>query len=268
MVHKITRLHLSERLLMNLTEATKNSKTIGIKIEDTELSQEIYSSRLRLKYDESYQVVSYGQYIVILVFNDFQSHLNLLYYDRFLNELIVAKQRSLNSRVTLHSMNRNEIVCMQVSRHASDKYLAFDYEFEQTAKFGQKANPREPFYIRDASLIGISLNRIYLSFYDIRTQKHCVKILNRLSGRVERIIDLECNQKAIFNSIRLDSSFRIMIRCGRCEDRVRYYDCNGDYLFDIEHQFCFGKFKCFEQISDNCICFSQSKDVNGLVSFL
>lgn len=253
---------------MSIVEPIKNAKSIIIKIENTVLDKDVYTSRLRLKYDQSYQVLSYGLFVVVLVYNDFQSHFNLLYFDRYAQELVLVKQKMIPCRVNMHSMNRNEIICMHVSRQATDRYIAFDYEFNQTAHFGQKTDPKRGFFIRDASLIGLSFTRIYLYFYNIKTQRHCVKILNRLNGLVEKIIDIDSNQKAKFNCVKLDSSFRLMIRCCHNKDTIRYFDSNGEFLFKIQHPFCFGKFKNFDQISDNFMSFNLSDEINGLVAFL
>lgn len=257
---------------MSIIEASKNSKSIELKIENTRTGIDVYTSRLRLKYDQSYQVLSYGLFVLILVYNDFQAHFNLLYFDSYLQELVLIKQRIHSGRVNLHSMNRNEIVCLQASRQASERYLVLDYDLNETTRFGQKNHPNRPFYVRDASLIGLSYTHIYLYYYDIRSQRHSVKILNRLSGLVTRLIDLERGnkeRKANFNWVKLDSSFRLIIRSSCHDDCVNYHDYDGKFLFRVQHPVCFGKFKHMEQISDHFLACSQSNEMGiGTVAFL
>jgi hypothetical protein len=232
MIVKVNRIVLSDKRIFYFVE--NRNKACFMLITNQHNILVIRSSIINLRHFEHYQFIGNGNFIVALFYDD-HSYLVKL-FDLNLKQL---KMRVFDNRINLHSMNKNEIVCF-TNKIKSDRYLILNFDLDVVKSFGQKIDSKKPFYFGDSSLIQCSLNRIFIYFYDIFRQNHSVKILNRLTGSVERNLVLKDTK---YQFIKLDSSSRLLIKSGSADGKLKlsYHDSNGDHLFEV---------KCDDLIND------------------
>jgi hypothetical protein len=189
----------------------------------------VRSSIINLRHFEYYQFIANGKHIVALFYDDHNYIIKL--FDLNLNQL---QMKIFDYRINLHSMNKYEIVCFS-NKIKSDRYLVLNHELDVIYTFGQKLDIRKPFYFGDGSLIQMSFNKIFIYFYDIFEQKHSIKILNRQTGLIEKILNVD-NTKYQF--IKMDSSGRLMIKSINPNRdfyfSIDYYETNGDKLYKVK----------------------------------
>ena len=198
-------------------------------VKNDALNQDLHKSPIiYMRYFEYYQFIAYGEHIVGLFYDDMY-YVVKLYNTRL--ELITA--RTFKFRIVLHSMNKYEIVCLK-NQINSERYMALSYSLERIDSFGQKLDPKKPFYFGDGSLIQSSPSKLFIYFYDLQTQQHSIKIMNRSNGKVENLINISQNRTK-FKLIKIDSAFRIIIKLAEpSNDTFLYYDSSGKLLFEVK----------------------------------
>lgn len=214
----------------------------------------VRSSIIHLRHFEHYQFIANGKHIVGLFYND--HHYVIKLFDLNLNQL---QMKVFDYRINLHSMNKYEIVCF-TNQIKSDRYLVLNHDLDVIYTFGQKLDERKPFYFGDGSLIQLSFNKIFIYFYDIFEQKHSIKILNRNTGLIEKILSIE-NTK--YQYLKMDSSGRLLIKSVNSKRdskfSIDYYDTNGDYLFKVKCDQLLNETNFDLTYDDKLYCFNRSK---------
>lgn len=212
-----------------------------------------------LKFYQTYQILSFNFYILLLIKDEHQTRLLLYYYDKQKNDILIVKQRILDLKLKIHLMNRFEIIFL--ISDAFYRYIIFDYNLEFVEFFGQNISPNEIFYVNETwTLIQLSFNRAYIYAYNYIRSKHFIKILNRFSGHTISNIYFETAPK--FNQIKMDSSYRLIVKN---ENNLVYLSSNGKFLRNLNSK-KISKFKNFDLVSNEFIHFFNIPNVVSCVS--
>jgi hypothetical protein len=251
---KVQKLVLSKDLSVSLCE--NEFKKLFFLIQHNQSNQILLKSEsFSLKFYQSYQVISFGYYILLLIKDEYESRLSLYFYDRIKNDLLNLKQRRFDVKLKIHLMNSFEIIFLL--NDPVHRYVVLDYDLDVVQLFGQSAYKSKPYYINEtSSLIQLTYNRAYLYSYDYQKMLHYVQIMNRFTGLTVGKVFL--SKATRFNQIKLDSSNRMLIRFN--DSNFRYFDSNGEYLFDLKSK-CINEYKNFEFISNYSIYFSNIPNV-------
>ncbi|RMZ94827.1 hypothetical protein BpHYR1_032875 [Brachionus plicatilis] len=213
-----------------------------------------------LKSYQTYQILSFNFYILLLIKDQYQSRLVLYYYDNEKNDILVVKQKTLDLKLKMHLMNRFEIIFL--ISDAFYRYIIFDFNLEFVEFFGQSISPSEPFYINETwTLLQLSFNKAFIYAYNYAMSMHFIKIISRFSGHTVRSIYFE--KTPGFNQIRMDSSFRLLVKIN--ENSLAYLDSSGNFLFNLKSSLS-AKFKHIKLVSDKFIYFYNIPNVISCIA--
>lgn len=239
---KCKKLFLSNKLIFYFIEFQKRMCYMQIKTIHTNV--ELFRSRtIHLKQFEQYDFMAYGNLICGLFHDDDTFILKL-----FDNKLNLIKLKSLSFRITLHSMNANDIVCYSNNKLA--RYILFDHSLRKKMSFGQKEDAKQPYYLADSSLVQVTPLNVYTSYYDIKTEQIYLRIISRPDGLLHKSVQLG-NKSAVKSSlIKLDTvSNSILIKFNNL-NLIRVLDLEGNLLFETKHSL-FDSFKSIELNNEN-----------------
>lgn len=237
---KCKKLFLSNKLMFYFVEFQKRMCYMQIK---TITNIELFRSRnIHLKQFEQYDFIGYGSRVCGLFHDDDTFTLKL--FDTKLN---LVKIRQFSFRLTLHSMNSNDIICY--TNNKMSRYLVLDYNFDRKFSFGQKELANKPYYLGDSSLIQITALNIYAYFYDIKTEQHYLKIISRPFGSLERSVQLGSKNSIKSSLIKLDPGGSILIKLNNL-NLIKVLDLNGAFLFETKHAL-FDTFKTIDLNKEN-----------------
>ncbi|CAF1073158.1 unnamed protein product [Brachionus calyciflorus] len=251
---RIQKLVISQDLSLNLVE--NQPKNLFYQIVNNLNNQIIFKSEIfQIKYYQTYQVLSYGYYFMLLIKDDYESRVLVYYYDKLKNEILNLKQKIFNFKIKIHLMNKfNLIFVLNDSAH---RYVVLNYDLELIEFFGQSQNKRKPFYVcESSSLIQLTFNKAYIYAYCEQKMRHFIKIINRFTGL--SIKNVYLNKLARFNQIKVDPSNRLLIKF--YDNSLNYFDSNAEFLFDIKSKTA-KSYKNFEFISNSFIYFSNIPNV-------
>lgn len=254
---RIHKLILSKEIHINLVEnRSKRLEFQVVKNNHVVLVTESWN----LKFYQTYQILSFNFYILLLIKDEYQSRLLLYYYDKEKNDILIIKQRTLDLKLKMHLMNKFEIIFL-----ISDsfyRYIIFDFDLEFVEFFGQSISPSELFYINETwTLLQLSFNRAFVYAYNYAKSKHFIKIINRFSGHTISNIYFEKTPR--FNQIKMDSSFRLLVKIN--EKRLAYLDSSGNFLSYIKSNEI-GKFKNIDLVSSEFIYFFNIPNVVSCIA--
>jgi hypothetical protein len=189
-------------------------------------------------------IVGYSNKIICLLFSSDTSEFLLYVFDDCLNQLAIKK---FNYDLHLCSANSNEIICWS---WRSKQCLVFDFALNLIKTYGQETNKDAAFYFSNGMLLDVSVERILFYDFDETNKKQFIKILDRENGKLCGTIDFQFDYFS--KMIRIDSHSNIILKLYEPFNVLKYYDLNGNLLFESFNQ-DFVKFARIDLTSDDTL---------------
>lgn len=202
-------------------------------------------------------ILTLNSQIVTLFYDQITKYYLLSVYD---DELNLVKRKRLKRDINMCSLSKNEIICWDVK---NKRCLVFDFDLKEISSFGQSDDPSAPFYFSDGIIIEASTELILFYYYSEDTPKHFIKIIDRQTGLLNGVIDIDFEY---FSRIFLiDTESNILFKPLNPTNLLKYYDSRGNIIGMFSNNE-FAKFRRIELTkSDELICFDK---VDNKIFFL
>lgn len=239
---KCKKLYLTNKLLFQFVEFQKRMCFMQIKTLATNI--ELFRSRtIHLKQFEQYDFIAFNNKICGLFHDDDTFILKL-----FDSKLQLLKLKRFNYRISLHSINSNDIICY--TNNKQERYLVLDHDLNKKFGFGQKETKNKEekttvvVCVADSSLIQLNALFIYLLYYDLKSELNYLKIISRPFGECQRMIKLgDRNEiKSCLIKIGLNCIF---IKIQNL-NQIKLFKLNGEFMFEIKNDYVFSHFKSID----------------------
>ena len=195
-------------------------------------------------------ILAINAQIVCLFYHQSRKYFILSVYD---DELNLLRQTKIDYEINLCSLSVNEVICWDVK---NKKCLVYDFDLSLVDNFGQCEKEEEPFYFCDGIIIEASTQLILFYYYSESYPKHFIKIINRRTGLLNGVINIDFDYFS--KMIRIDTESNILFKTYDPSNLLKYYDSNGKLI----GLFSNNEFTKFSRIdltkSDELICFDKT----------
>jgi hypothetical protein len=249
---KCKKLYLTNKLLFQFVEFQKRMCFMQIK---TITNIELFRSRtIHLKQFEQYDFISFNNKICGLFHDDDTFILKL-----FDSKLQLLKFKRFNYRISLHSINSNDIICY--TNNKQERYLVLDHDLNKKFGFGQKEEEtkEKTVFVADSSLIQLNALFIYLLYYDLKSELNYLKIISRPFGECKRMIKLG-NRNEIKSCLIKIGLNCIFIKIQNL-NLIKLFKLNGEFMFEIKNDYVFSHFKSIDlNLKENELFYLDNKN--------